>query len=176
MRFKKYLPTKDQLRNTRSLKFLGEVMFEPNLWHFNRHSVSYAALIGIFCCFLPMPFQMVPCVILVVWVRCNMPLAIGLVWISNPVSMPPMMYFTYRIGTWILDTPRLGEDVEISAQWLTSQLSVIWQPLLLGSFVTGLTLGTTAFILVRIYWRWKVKKDWSMRKLRRGLRNRKRTG
>jgi hypothetical protein len=170
MWFRKYLPTKDELRKTKSLQFLGDHIFEPNLWHFNRHSVSYAAFIGIFCCFLPIPFQMIPCVILVVWVRCNIPLAIALVWVSNPVTMPAMMYFTYRLGTWILGEPNVVGDIEISVEWLTAQLSAIWQPLLLGCVLTGLTLGGSAFGLVRIYWRWKVKTDWSMRKLRNRLK------
>jgi len=168
---KRYLPTKEQLRNTPSLKFLGDVIFEPNLWHFNRHSVSFGALIGIFCCFLPIPFQMIPCLFLVIWVRCNVPVAIAFVWISNPVTMAPMMYFTYRVGTWMLDQPNTVTEIHISIDWLSSQLALVWQPLILGSITTGATLGILSFVLVRLYWRWKVAKDWSIRKLRNTLKN-----
>ena len=166
MQFKKYLPTKDQLRETRSLRFLGNIIFEPNLWHFNRHSVSYAALIGIFCCFLPMPFQMIPCVLMVIIVRCNIPLAIAFVWVSNPITMPPMMFFTYLVGTWMLDQQSVVTEIDISLDWLSEQLSLVWQPLLLGSITTGLVCGLTAFTLIRVYWRWKVSHDWSTRRLR----------
>ncbi|MDP6027696.1 MAG: DUF2062 domain-containing protein [Pseudomonadales bacterium] len=167
MQYKKYLPTKEQLRNTRSLQLLSHLIFEPNLWHFNRHSVSYAALIGIFCCFLPIPFQMIPCVLLVILVRCNIPLAIGFVWISNPITMPPMMYFTYRVGTWMLGRPNTLTEIKISMEWLSVQLNAVWQPLLLGSLTTGFLFGFSAFGLIRLYWRWKVSRDWSMRKLRK---------
>ena len=166
MRYRKYLPTREQLRNTRSLQFLGHMIFEPNLWHFNRHSVSFAVLIGIFCCFLPMPFQMIPCVFLVIWVRCNIPLAIAIVWISNPITMPPMMYFCYKVGRWMLGQPAPSAELEISTQWLVEQLTVVWQPLLLGCLVTGTTLGLLGFTLVRLYWRWKVARDWRKRKRR----------
>ena len=169
MWFQKYLPTREQLKNTRTLQFLSHIMFEPNLWHFNRHSVSYATLIGIFCCFLPIPFQMIPCVLLVGWVRCNLPLALGYVWISNPVTMPPIMYFCYRLGTTILGEPSRVEEAHVSIEWLADQVAVVWQPLLLGSLLTGAVLGILGFVTVRLYWRWKVARNWSLRRLRKKL-------
>lgn len=164
---KKYLPTREQLRQTRTLRFLGELIFAPNLWHFNRHSVSYACLVGFFCCFLPMPFQMVPATILSVWIGCNMPITIALVWISNPITVAPMFYSTYRFGSWILGNPPHFEKITISLDWLAAQLANVWQPLLLGSLVCGIAFGLTSFVMVRIYWRWKVKRNWHFRKLLR---------
>ncbi|XOV88757.1 MAG: DUF2062 domain-containing protein [Pseudomonadota bacterium] len=169
MPYRKYLPSRDQLRQTRTLRFLGEMIFEPNLWHFNRHSVSFAFLIGTFCCFLPIPFQMVPCVMLAVWIRCNIPLSVALVWISNPVTMPPIFYGTYKLGTWMLGQENEVTRISLSWEWLSAQLAVVWQPLLLGSLVTGLTLGSLAFVIVRLYWRWKVSRHWSMRRLRKRI-------
>lgn len=166
MPYRKYLPTREHLRAQRSLRFLGEVIFEPNLWHFNRHSVSFAFLVGLFCAFLPMPFQMVPCVLLCIWVRCNVPLAIALVWISNPVTMGPMFYSTYKLGTWLLDRQNTVSKISLSWQWMSEQAAAVWEPLLLGSLLTGITLGSLAFVIVRIYWRWKVARNWSMRRVR----------
>ena len=80
-----------------------------------------------------------------------------------------MMYFTYRIGTLILGTQNEVKEVQISLEWLASQLSVVWQPLLLGSLLTGLVLGIIGFTIVRVYWRWKVARNWSMRRLRKSL-------
>jgi len=164
---KKYLPTREQLRQTRTLRFLGELLFAPNLWHFNRHSVSYACLVGFFCCFLPMPFQMIPATILSIWIGCNIPLTIVIVWISNPITVPPMFYFTYRLGCWMLGNRQEVAQISISLEWLTAQLAVVWKPLLLGSFTCGITFGVTSFLLVRLYWRWKVKRDWHFRKQKR---------
>ncbi|HAK52561.1 MAG TPA: DUF2062 domain-containing protein [Gammaproteobacteria bacterium] len=156
MKLKDRLPTRARLREIKSLKFLGEVIFEPNLWHFNRYSVSVASFVGVFCCFLPMPFQMVPCVLLCVVLHCNVPLSIALVWISNPITMPPIFYFTYRLGTLILGEPNTIDSVELSITWLSSQLAAVWQPLILGSLICGLSLGSLAFVIVRLYWRWKI--------------------
>jgi hypothetical protein len=145
------------------------MIFEPNLWHFNRHSVSFAFFVGIFCCFLPIPFQMVPCVLLAIWIRCNVPLSIALVWISNPITIPPMFYATYRLGVWMLGERSEVSRINLSWEWLSAQFGAVWQPLLLGSLMTGLTLGSLAFVIVRLYWRWKVARHWSMRRLRKRL-------
>lgn len=79
-----------------------------------------------------------------------------------------MMYTTYRLGTWMLGVPNVVHEVPASFEVLFEKIATVWQPLLLGSFVTGLTLGLLAFTLVRLYWRWKVAKNWSLRKRRKG--------
>ncbi len=65
--------------------------------------------------------------------------------------------------------PSEVSKVEFSLEWLATQIAMVWQPLLLGCVVTGLTLGLLGFIAVRVYWRWKVARNWSMRRLRRKL-------
>ncbi len=154
MPFSKYLPTKERLKEIKPLRFLGEMIFDPNLWHFNLHSISYAALFGLFCCFLPIPFQMIPCALLCIWVRCNIPLALAFVWISNPITMPPMMYFAYRVGTQFLDQNNQVESIDLSLEWLMAQMAIVWQPLLLGSLACGITAGLVGFASVHLYWRW----------------------
>ncbi len=170
MPFKKYRPTRERLLETRSLQFLGERIHDPNLWHINRHSISYAVLIGGICCFLPIPFQTIPCLFLCMMIRCNIPLAIVIVWISNPVTMPPMMYFAYRVGNWMMGQTNRVESIELSVKWLTAQISIVWEPILLGSLVSGFSIGIVGFIAVRLYWRWKISHDWKRRRARMTLR------
>ncbi|MDZ7686588.1 MAG: DUF2062 domain-containing protein [Gammaproteobacteria bacterium] len=164
MPYRRYLPSREQVRSIRALRFLGEVVFEPNLWHFNRHSVSFALFVGLFCAFLPIPFQMVVAVIGCIWIRCNIPISIALVWISNPLTMPAIFFATYKFGTWILGQPDQVSRVNLSFEWLSAQLSVVWAPLLLGSLIAGLLSGSLAFIIARLWWRWRVSKEWSKRR------------
>mgnify|MGYP001345501482 FL=1 len=164
MPFSKYLPTKERLKEIKPLRFLGEMIFDPNLWHFNLHSISYAALFGLFCCFLPIPFQMIPCALLCIWVRCNIPLALAFVWISNPITMPPMMYFAYRVGTQFLDQNNQVESIDLSLEWLMAQMAIVWQPLLLGSLACGITAGLVGFASVHLYWRCHLTKYWKKRR------------
>jgi uncharacterized protein (DUF2062 family) len=156
MRIKKYLPTRERLKKTRSLQFLGDMILEPNLWHLNRYSLSFAALIGGFCMFLPIPFQMVPAALLCVWIRCNVPVTLLLVWSSNPITMGPMMYFAYRVGLWLLGMENQTNLSDPSFQWFMDQIGQIWQPLILGCLMCGSVVGITGFIAVRLYYRWRV--------------------
>ena len=156
MQLKKYLPSRDQLSKTRSLSFLGNLIFEPNLWHFNRHSLSFAVLIGSIFCFFPIPFQMVPCALLCILIRCNIPVAILLVWVSNPITYGPMMYFAYRVGLGLLgmDTPSIPDSPTF--EWFFEQLADIWKPLLSGCLICGFSAGIIGFLVIRLYYRWRI--------------------
>ncbi len=156
MNLKKYLPTSEQIAEIRVLSSLRHLLLEPNLWHMNRYSLSFGFLIGGICCFLPIFFQTVPCVLLCVWIRCNVPLAVLVVWISNPITTGPMMYFAYRVGLWILGTEQEIALLNPSLGWFIDQLSIIWQPLLVGSLACGFAFGMTGFIVIRLYYRWRI--------------------
>jgi uncharacterized protein (DUF2062 family) len=170
MDFRKYLPTREQLRKTRSLQFLGDVMFNANLWHFNRHSLSLAVLIGGFCTFLPIPFQMIPTIMICIWIRCNIPVAVAVVWISNPITMPAMMYFAYRVGAWMMGIEATFDSQDPSLEVFGDQLLLVMQPLLLGCLVCGATVGLTGFFAVRLYYRWRVARY--IRRKQRGVKSR----
>jgi len=158
MNLKKYLPTSEQIAQIRVLSSLRHLLLEPNLWHMNRYSLSFGFLIGGFCCFLPIFFQTVPCVLLCVWIRCNVPLAVLVVWISNPITTGPMMYFAYRVGLRILGTEQEIALLNPSLGWFIDQLSIIWQPLLVGSLACGFAFGMAGFIVIRLYYRWRIAK------------------
>lgn len=160
---KSFLPRPDHLRKVKSLSWLGHLLFDPDLWHFSRRSTANGALIGSICCFLPIPFQMVPCALLCVSARANVPLAFVLVWVSNPVTMPVMFYFAYRVGALVLGTPEVPFDIELSVDWMLTQFGRIWQPLLLGSLVCGFTMGIVLFVGIRLYWRWRIVRRWQQR-------------
>ena len=164
MNLKKYLPTSEQIAEIGVLSSLRHLLLEPNLWHMNRYSLSFGFLIGGICCFLPIFFQTVPCVLLCVWIRCNVPVAVLVVWISNPITFGPMMYFAYRVGLWILGTEQEIELLNPSLEWFIDQLSLVWQPLIVGSLACGVALGMAGFIVIQLYYRWRIAR-YKLRKL-----------
>ena len=164
---KRFMPDPALIREHKSLRFLGTLLHDPNLWHLNRHSVARAMAVGIFAAFIPMPFQMLLAAFLAINVHSNMPISVGLVWLTNPITMPPVFYCTYKMGAWLMNVPARALPDELTWEWISGQLSTVWQPFLLGSVVCGVVLGTLAYCLTMLYWRWWVSRKWKSRKNQR---------
>ena len=160
---KRLMPDPEAIRKRPSLQFLGKLLHDPNLFHLNRHSVSVAAFVGVFTCFLPLPGQMVIAAILALLARCNLPSSIVLVWISNPLTILPIFAVTTQLGRIILGSPPIDFGGEITTQWFMDEIERLWQPLLLGSLVCGVTLGATAYVAMQSFWRWQVLRHWRKR-------------
>ncbi|MDD7805411.1 MAG: DUF2062 domain-containing protein [Endozoicomonas sp. (ex Botrylloides leachii)] len=163
----RYLPSLKSIQEKRSLRFFGSAIYAPTLWHFNRRSVASAFFIGIFCAFLPIPFQMVVAAFLSLLFRCNIPLSIALVWITNPVTMPFIFYFTYRVGCLLLQVPPHYSSVDLSLEGISVELARIWKPLYLGSIVSGIIISSFCYVMIRLYWRCNILYLWRKRRERR---------
>lgn len=150
---KRFLPDHGTFREHPHLKRFGARLQDGNLWHLNRRSVSGGVAVGLFWAFIPMPLQMLPAAASAIALRINLPIAVALVWITNPLTMPPIMYGTYRFGAWLLDRPARNIDFTLSLENLLANLHDIWKPLLLGSFVTGVIAALLGYGLVRLSWR-----------------------
>jgi hypothetical protein len=172
---KRFLPSPTRLRGIKSLRLLGEWIYEPNLWHINRHSTSLAFFVGLFVAFMPIPSQMVLASLLSIWLRCNLPIAVGLCWITNPVTIGPIFWFTYKLGALVLGESAQAQPFEISVEWLTNGLLLIWQPLLLGSVISGFFFGSLGYFTIQGIWRWNVLQRWEARSQRRLLAREKAT-
>jgi uncharacterized protein (DUF2062 family) len=147
------LPEHYKIRDHKHLRIFGTLLHDPNLWHLNRRSVSGAAAVGLFFAWVPVPFQMVLSAALAIPARVNLPIAVVLVWISNPVTMPPLFYFAYKLGSWLLGTTPQQFEFELSFNWLLNEMGQIWQPFLLGCFVSGVVCSLAGFALIRLLWR-----------------------
>ncbi|WP_240732674.1 DUF2062 domain-containing protein [Halioglobus maricola] len=155
------------MQSIKSLRLLGDWIYATNLWHINRYSSSMAFFVGLFVAFMPIPGQMVLAAFLAVLLRCNLPLSVGLVWITNPVTMPAIFYLAYRVGAMIVDVPMQPMEFELSFHWLIHSAEAIWQPFLTGCFICGLFFGSVGYFVISILWRMRVARMWRERKKRR---------
>lgn len=160
---KKYMPNEEALKNHKHLGWLGKHLHEPNLWHLNRKSVSKAFMVGLFCAFLPIPFQMIVAAVLAVLVRSNLPISVGLVWITNPLTIPPIFYFAYLVGDFIIGQPGQTIEFEMTMEWLQESMSIIWWPLLFGSIICGTFFGILGYFGIQSFWAWHVGRTWKKR-------------
>ncbi len=165
--FRRYLPDSHALREHKALRPLGKWLQNPQIWHFHRRAVAGAAFIGLFVSFVPLPMHMLMAAAIAIVTRCNLPLAVALVWVNNPLTMGPAFFFAYKLGAWLLNTELSVSHVDISLSWLETRFSEIWRPLVLGSLVCAWVSGMTAYIVVRIGWRVRVVRRWSARRRER---------
>lgn len=162
----KYLPKPEVMKNHKNLQFLGDRLHDPNLWHLNRRSVSMATAVGLFVAWIPTPGQMAIAAVLAFYLRANLPISAALVWVTNPLTMPPMFYFAYRVGLWTLSQPLPSQDFKFSVDNIMSGLGGVWEPFLLGCLILGVIASAVGYFGISNFWRYHVAKRWSERKQR----------
>jgi uncharacterized protein (DUF2062 family) len=168
--FKRWLPTPEKMREHPSVRIFGSLLHDPNLWHLNRRSVSLAFFIGLFTAFVPIPTQMLLAALVAIVCRANLPISVMLVWITNPVTMPAIFYFTYKVGAIVLGIPPSGFHFELSWNWLAEEFTHLWRPLMLGCFIAGLFSGLVGAVSIHIMWRVNVVRRWRKRQKIRSAR------
>lgn len=165
--FKKYAPHPDKIKDNQYLAWLGGALHLPCLWHFNRRNVTLAFGIGFFCMWIPFPFQTLIAAVLAVILRANLPLAVALVFITNPVTIPPMFYSAYELGAFILNHDVQTVKFELSIDWLKTTLGQIWQPLLVGCSTLAVISSLIGYYGIQLLWRVNLLKRIEARRLKR---------
>jgi len=159
----RFLPDYRTIRDHKALKCFGTLLHDPALWHLNRHSVAKAYFVGLVCAFIPIPFQMVLAAAVAIVVRSNLPISVALVWLTNPLTMPPLFYMSYKIGAWVMGLPEQDFLFEFSIEWFTEGMAAVWQPFLLGCGILGVGSGVLGYIGIKLLWRWMVVRRWRRR-------------
>ena len=154
----KFIPDHDIIKQHKNLQFLGDKLHDPNLWHLNRRSVSMAFAVGLFCAWIPTPGQMALAALGAFYFRGNLPVSIALVWITNPVTMPPLFYFAYRVGLTVLNLPSasFSLDAVLSGDILL--------PFLTGCLLIGVICSAVGYFGINYFWHYHVAKKWITRK------------
>ena len=162
-KFQRYIPNKSAISNNKILNIFGSLLHNPNLWHFNRYSIATAFSIGLFLAWIPIPFQMAIAAGFAIISHANLPVSIALVWLTNPFTMPPLFYFAYKLGAWLLSYPLKPFKFVLSIDWLLGQLHTTWKPFLFGCVLLATISAIMGNIAVRILWRYAVIRNWEKR-------------
>jgi len=123
----------------------------------NRKMVTRALLIGIAIGLIPMPFQMFLVLGMIFFFKFNVPIALLMVWLSNPLTMPFMYYAEYMTGVYLLGMDHLV--VELSLQWFENHFADIFIPLYAGTLFYIFTLSPLVYYIVDWLWIRSVLKE-----------------
>ena len=169
------LPSRQRILGQPGVRHIARYLGDSRLWSFDRRSVSRGLAGGLFWTFIPIPFQTVPASVTCIVLRCNLPIAAVVVWISNPMTWLPLYGAAYLVGAWILGQPLpssadlnlswvldfigawiLGHPIptlpNIDSTWVIDQLAALG----LGCLIFSIVSCVLGYILTNLIWRSRV--------------------
>lgn len=136
-------------------------MKQPELWTFNRNTVTKGIAVGIFCAFLPMPFEMIPALFIAAMLGANAPFAVAGVWLSNPITWVPLYTPCYLLGARIMQVNPIPIS-EITILQVGWHYVALW----MGCLIVGTLLSFTTHFMLNIVWASNIRRRWQRRKRR----------
>lgn len=136
---------------------------DHRLWGIRRKTVVPAFSMGLFIAFLPFPGHILTAALAAVPLRINIPVATLSTFACNPLTVGPMYFFAYHLGALLLDVPEQPFAFAFSMRWITETFVNIWQPLLLGCVLLGVTAALIGYIVLDWLWRSSIT-DYKARK------------
>jgi len=137
--------------------FIKKSKIPPEFLSTNRKMLSRGVFLGIFIAFIPMPLQMGAVLLFMPLFRFNVPIALAMCWLSNPLTMPPMYYMEYLTGSFFLGMQ--PEPVQLTLEWFSDNLSEIFIPLYFGTALYSIFGSILAYWAVNHFWKGSVHKD-----------------
>ncbi|MGN6058055.1 MAG: DUF2062 domain-containing protein [Sphingomicrobium sp.] len=98
----RHIPTRHSIHNYRLLRPFAPHLSQPALWRLTRRSVPRGVALGLFVgVIIPFMHTFIAAV-LAIPLRANVAVAAAFTLLINPLTIPPMYYAAYRIGSWEL--------------------------------------------------------------------------
>ena len=179
-RFRRFLPDPTSLREHRALRWMGPVLHDRRLWHFNRRGVALGLALGVFFGLLMPVAQILFAAAAALLLRANIPAAVGSTLITNPITFAPVYYAAYHLGAWMLghadvalaevDLDRVAARTETGLALWMDRLYTVGPPLALGLLTLAASLSVLIYFAVHWTWRLRIVRAWQRRKARRSRR------
>lgn len=158
------MPDPRAILENRHFSVFGTLLHDPNLWHLNRRSAAGAFGVGLFMMYMPPIGQMLMAAAAAIALRVNLPISVALVWITNPVTIPPMFYFAYLVGCWMIGAPSARFSMEFWIDW--HNWVAVLAPLGLGMLVCASACSAAGYFGIQALWRWSLMREIRYRKAR----------
>lgn len=98
----RFLKHPRKLRQSPARRWFARHFLDKRVWKPTQHTLSGGMAVGMFITLQLLPIQTPAAIILAAIFRVNIPIAIALCWVSNPVTVPFMAWLEYAIGKWVL--------------------------------------------------------------------------
>ncbi|HYF34370.1 MAG TPA: DUF2062 domain-containing protein [Prosthecobacter sp.] len=150
----RFLKHPRKLKKSRVMRWFARHFLHKHVWRPTQHTLAGGMAVGMFVTMQLLPIQMATATILAAIFRVNIPLAVALSWVSNPLTVPFLAVIEYKIGKWILawytkvpstpfpkHLPESGADMWLALREHSPVM--LFGGLILGALVTPVTYGIT---------------------------------
>ena len=118
----RHIPRRDTVHEYRLLRPFAAHLSHPSLWRMTRRSVPRGVAVGLFVAVIIPFMHTIIAALVAIPTRANVAVAAICTLVVNPLTIPPMYYAAYRIGSWELHHDRPLVDPAAAAR-LSSELS-----------------------------------------------------
>jgi len=151
-------PAKDQLLQQRWLRPVAHRISDPDLWHMHTESVARGTAIGVFWAFA-VPFaQVVFAAAHCVWWRGNIPVAMAITLITNPLTTGFWLWLAYQLGSLVV-SPAVAAVQLPDVGWV-ERLQLLGWPTVVGMALFAVVGSLLGYVLVRLgarlWFHWRV--------------------
>ena len=153
-----WIPKRETIGEHRLLRPFAHLLTQPNLWHMNHRSVPRAVALGL-TVGIVLPFlHIIIATLLAIPARANVAIAAATTLVINPLTMPPLYWAAYRIGSWEMEhfigsSPPMVANPAASLQDFESWLRQAGEPLILGALTLAIVIGPLSYLLTFLIWK-----------------------
>ena len=161
----RHIPTRETIDDYRLLRPFAPHLRHPSLWRLNRRSVPRGVAVGLFVAVIIPFMHTIIAALLAIPTRANVAVAAVFTLVVNPLTIPPMYYAAYRIGSWELhhEGPLVNPA---AAERISGELSraLFWihhasGPIALGILTMAVVLALVGYLAASFAWRiWSVSR------------------
>src|SRR3954447_14760247 len=156
---RRHVPTRETIHSYRLLRPFARHLSKPELWRLHRRSVPRAVALGLGIGVIIPFMHTVIAAILAIPLRANIAVAAAFTLIVNPLTIPPMYYAAYRIGSWELHhdatlvNPATAERVSGELGRFLFWIHEASGPIAVGVLTTAAVAAALGYAISAVLWR-----------------------
>lgn len=169
----RHIPTQETVGHYRLLRPFARQLGQPALWRLHHRSVPRAVAIGLGVGILIPFMHMVLAALLAIPLRANVAIASAVTLVINPLTIPPLYYAAYRVGSWELRhdpgvvDPAVASHVSTELGRALFWIHAASGPIALGVVTLAAAAAAAGYATSAIIWRIWLTSKWRQRRLAR---------
>jgi len=168
--FTRHVPTRETVHQHRLLRPFAPYLGHSSLWRLNRRSVPRGVAVGLFVAVLIPVMHTVLAALLAIPTRANIAVAAIITAVINPLTIPPLYYCAYRIGSWELHhqnpivSPQAAARVSGELSHLLFWFHQASAPIASGILTIAIGAAIFGYVLSSAIWRFWSFARWQQRR------------